>query len=785
MNILFYKTDKTLKIVDDNRILDDIYYQKAHVPTNQDIIKYINKNKKTDRIVLFFSNCKKKDYTACIQKIKVHISKIGHKIPLYDEYSKNLYLISRDQLYNRVVYQYYRFPDNDLYQYFVTKEKNMKKKVEHIKEKPEWKKHLGEFESSSKVHYKIAQSNVMILREYNKLNLMIKFLQSFDLNVLYKTYVWAFYNFSNEIGKNITICIRPSFLPHFRHIKPYYTRSELINLALNMEIIKPSKKYYTSEMVMKLCEKIKQNDISSKTIMNHQTYIIKNNKIGIIQYYSLQGSYFMNQYLRQLNDYEYKNPLLEHNIKSMWKLISSAPAFDKNYILYRFIKSDEHLNHLNIGDKYVSQSFISTTRDPFYRSDLYKFGFILIKIKIPKNVIGVAICMETVSHFPEEQEIILPPRSILQLDKKDIHAPYFHTDDIYQSEINTRYEFTYVGKEEISFINRPLYDEKNEPINFLNIEKEESITINEKIGYFIANYVNPYYQYKTKIGDKNYDIFVEWYDSTDVYKNFYAAKTNNGFSMYTILDNYVSFVIELGMDDEGPYMYVNYYFRYSTINKTKPFSDQDFIDYIASVAHYFEIKNVIIYADYSSCDLREDIPDFDEKHKIYHGGNYCVDFYNYLKYSKKRYSTFDSTELRTKYSFYELNRLKDTDPKIVLSDRDRDEIYTIYTKTYKNYVPKEKDNLADFYIWMIENQCVFLDDLVKKMNRLYAHNNPFENDYYVLDAVNYLYNKNLINEYPTFIENRTKPEHTPTKNMYRLPHDKMRVPKSRTDLEIK
>ena len=73
---------------------------------------------------------------------------------------------------------------------------------------------------------------------------------------------------------------------------------------------------------------------------------------------------------------------LEKNIKAMYDLIRSAPKFDKDYILYRFIKDDPHLINLSVGDTINTKSFLSTTRDPFYRSEEYKFGFIILKIKM-------------------------------------------------------------------------------------------------------------------------------------------------------------------------------------------------------------------------------------------------------------------------------------------------------------------------------------------------------------------------------------------------------------------
>jgi hypothetical protein len=489
----------------------------------------------------------------------------------------------------------------------------------------------------------------------------------------------------------------------------------------------------------------------------------------------------MNQYLRGLVEYNYKNLLLEHVIQSMWMLINDAPSFDKSYILYRFIKNDDHLKHLKIGDKFIFQSFISTTRDPFYRPNKYKFGFILIKIKIPGNIKGVALCIEPLSHFKKEQEIILSPLSILQLDKKDANAPYYHTDKTEQVKIRIRYEFTYIEKKEINFIDRPVYN--NKQVDFLNIDKIKALTINERIIHFVSNYVNPYYQFRAKIGDNIHDIIVEWYDSTEVYKDFYAAITNNGFSMYTIINDYITFFIELGEDSYGTFMFVNYYFRHSTISKNIGITDKNLVDFLASVAYYFEIKNIKIYADYTSCDLKDEIYNIKNSNLLnenkYFGGNYCVDFYNYLKNNSKRYSKFDSKELKPGYSYYQLDRLKKMKPSEILPDRDRDEVYQLYHKTYKDVMPKEKDNVADFYVWVVDYHCsVFLKILVEKMIKYYVRNNPFDNDHYILDAVLYLYNKKMITDYPVFSGSSTDTDKINkqynSKNIYRLSRKRSR-----------
>lgn len=753
--ILYFKKDKTLLLTKYEDVLDKLYFLEAHVPSEKNIKDYI-KNGKDLTILDYIIN---KSPQVIINKIKKDISQIDYKIPLYDEYTKNLYIIPREQVYNKVIYQSYRFPNKQLIEFLNKKKIELKPSVKKISKE---KKNLGEFDTTSVTNYKILHKNIILQREYQKLELMIEFLKSFDINILQTTYIKAFYFYSNEVGKNITICLKPSFLPYFKHINPYYTRSELINLALNMELIEPSNKYYDQESVLKLCDLVKENDIAADTILKHQEHIIKNNKIGIIQYYSLQGSYFMNKYLRSISGTEFKNELLEKIIISMWELIVTAPAFDKSYILYRFIKDDSYLKHLKIGDVFVDPSFISTTRDPFYRSETYKFGFILIKIKIPKNIEGIGLCIESFSHFPKEQEIVLHPLSILKLEKKDDNALYYHTDNFYASNINTRYEFTYIGREKIRMIEKQIL-KKNIIVDFLKIKSIESLTIFEKIKYFINEYVNEIYQFTILIGNKEIDLIVEWYDSTNAYKNFYASTTNNGFSIYTLINNYISFFIEIGEDNNENYMYVNYYFRYSSSNKDSLLKDIDFVEFLSKIAYYFGISDIILYSEYNSCDLQ--YKNLKEKGiRRYHGGNYCVDFYKYLKFNEKRfYKYIDSTVLKSQFSYYDLDRLRNEDPNIILNKEDRDEIYQIYTKIYKN-IYKKLTNLSDFYVWMVENNCIYINLLVEKMNRLYLDNNPFENDYYKLDSSAFLYNKGMISEIPLF----KKSKNTVSKNINQM-----------------
>jgi hypothetical protein len=749
MYILYHKNNNSIKEVEETKVYDDLYYLKARIPTKEDI-KNGQHTKTTQK---FFNN---HNYTDAIQIIKKSISKIDTHIPLYDEYSKNVYIINKNKVYDRVIYSHYRFPDKDMFDKMMDRKNELKQTVKDLTDDFKLGKNLGEFERDEKIHYQVQSSSYFIIREYRKLSLMIKFLNSFDLDELKNTYIKVFYYYSNEVGKNITICRRPSFLPHFKHIKPYYSRSELINLALNIGKIKYEKdKYYDIDDIKRLCKIITKNDINRKILLDHQKYIVDKNKIGIVQYYSMQGSYFMNQYMRGFAPYNYKNEILDENILAMWKLINDAPKFDKSYTLYRFIKSDPHLKELKIGDNYIVSGFMSTTRDAFYRSDIYKFGFILIKLKIPKDVKGVALCMETVSHFPDEQEIILSPLSVMRLDKKDENTLYYHIDDNYQSQIKTRYEFTYVGKKSVNILERPIYND-NTLIDFLGAKRTESISMEERIRYFVKEYVNPLYQFNTLIGKEKYALMAEWYDSTEAYENFYAAKTNNGFVIYTIKNNYILFTIEIGEDTEGSYIYVNYYFKYGSTSSDNLIDDKDFIEFVSKLGYYFKVRNIILYNNYVSCDLSSDISI--DNLKTYKGGNYCIDFYNYLKYgkNKKRYADIkvDPTTLYPKFDYYDLDRLKETNPLTILKKSDEDEIHQIYVKIYEPFVEMDKKNLADFFIYMVDKHCNQIDELIDKMGRIFKDNNPFYQDYYILDGVSFLYNNEMISSIPDFDESK-------------------------------
>lgn len=748
MSIYLYDIkNKVIKIYQNDDVFDSLYFLEARVPTI-DEIKKIKIN---------------------LEDLKRTISKLDNKVPLYDVVTENMYLIKKENVYNRVYHQNYRFPEQLLMEELRLKQKKYAK----IKES-------GNVET-------------LLLRKIIKVDLMITFLENFDLDILYDTYVKIFYKYS-KYGKEITLCKNLSFVPQFLHVKPYLTKGEILNLALNFQVIENE----NIDINETLCKKISQHQMSASMLLSHHNYIILNEKLGLTQYYTIQGSYFMNQYLRNMTSYNNKNEYLEKLIWPMWNLVLKAPEFDKDYYVYRFINNDNFLGNLKIGDVFVESGFMSTTRDPFYRSDLYKFGFILIKVKIPKGKKGIALCLETISHFPEELEIIFPPKTHFKLINKGDECKYYHTDKNFSKQIKTRYEFEWIENKPIVF-SRSVQTLNIKRVNFLEIPKTSSISLTEKIKAFENNYVNEMYQFKTTIGDKEYIVSSEWYDSTGAYKNYYAIESKMGYSIYTLYNGYILFFIEIGETPNGNMMHINYFLKYSSVDPSEIVGDDNLIKFFCSVANYFDVQMVVLYSNYLNCTIYDDmiqsggnilrqrsfgLPDKDtqltadkkigETHIL--GGSYPVDLYQYLTTGKKRYSDINllNIELKPMFSYYYLDTLKTTSPSKVLLKDDRDELYQIYEKIFLHEINKENDTIAFFYSWLKDKKCYLLDYLSRKLDRLFGSNNPFMRDYYLLDAQTYLYNRRLISTYPININKDISIKRNilkENKNDYRINND--------------
>lgn len=720
--IVYFQTEKIFVLVNKDMIFDLFYNDHARIWfSKEEIDKFINKKivvhklETNDKFIFNKTNeYLNKNYFKNLPNLKNIISKINNKIPLYDIYSDNLFLIYKDNVYQRVIYNYYRFPDTNFY-------KNTKNQK------------------------------------------IINFLNNFNLETLENTYIRVFYYYSNKVGKNLTQCIRPSFLSHLTYIKPYYTRSEVINMALNMRIIKPDRTYYTNEKIQELCKKVRRNDINRNIILNHQKYIVDSDGIHRTIYYSLNGAYFMNKYMR--NTKLVKNKLMEKNILGLWSLIKNAPVFDKSYKLYRFVDSDNHLSHLMIGDTYTEQSFISTTRNPFYNSETYKFGFILIKIKIPENVAGVALCMETFSNFRKEEEIIFPPQTHLKLVKKNENSDYYHIDDQFSGKVVTKYEFEYVGSGKIEIIRDIEQEPKTIFNDFSKIKKLKNDDFLSKTEHFSTKYSNQNYQFISQINGKNYTFICEWYDSTSVYEPYFFIKSSNGFYIYCQNPNTSNLSLTLELSENE--MHVNYYSKFSYSDDYLDITTFDAIKFIAKLAYIFGINHIYIHQEYKSCQdfIEEQSSKYkDFKKRILEMHAYRKDYFDYFIGKKKR---FDINGINPKFYYYQLDNLFKTPVEQILRKTDKDELYQIYQK-FTNM--SSKTSYTDFYIYIVKNRPEFIELLEDKSIRIFKKDNPFILDFYLLEGFKFLYNNGLISSMPEI--KKISKQHKTTKNLnksnYRL-----------------
>jgi hypothetical protein len=659
-------------------------------------------------------NKKASNYEELIKKI----SRSKHKIPMFDIKSNNIYLIFFENVYERLTYNDYRFIDNTLINSF------------NINDEKE--------------------------------NKMKKFMENYNLKTLMKTYYKIFYD-SYAFEKHITQCRRPSFIIGLDHIRPYYLLNEIIYLSLDWELInhKPLK-----TEINQLCETIVNYDISKQTLIEHQFYSYNNNLIGLIKHYSLFGSYFMNDYLRRHAQKQlvYTNPILENDIKLMIKLISNAPPFDKDFTVYRFIDNDSFLQGYKIGDNFIDYGFISTTRNPFYYQQHYDFGYILMKIKIPKDKKGCALCIESYSNFSEEEEILLPPTSKLRLDKI-ITDKRIIANELLNRKIIKKYEFTYIDNDftphssgiNPSAQNGALLSEFTNADIRLGIRgevpkikildlKKEIINIHNgdialRLKNFIDDIVNENYLFNAKINNNIITFHVQSYNSKDIYKKFFYYKTSNGVLIYSSHPIYgnINLFIEIGNE-----IHVNYYLKYSITDSSFQIDldNAEWIEWFAMLGYYLGIRNIIFYASYSLPDIKNTI---NEKNILNTRFTYKRDIYEYFKNNKKFYDNI--LEIKPNFDYYQLDYLKTVNTLDVLKKEDKDELYQIYHNLINTNINVEK--IDKFYIYIIHYYPRYIGTLENKIYDLFHQvANPLENISYRLDSWSYLYNRNIINIIP-------------------------------------
>lgn len=656
-------------------------------------------------------------------QVRKNISKNTDRVPLYDIRSNNIFLIYWQNVYPRIYIDSYRFVDENFYSELA----DLKTPTNHD------------------------QANLQILSYY-------------DINELYNTYMKIFYK-SYVVNSYITNCRRPSYYPGMDHISPYYNINELNFLANDWEIT--TKVTVDNAEINDLCKKISKYDIQAQTLIDHQMYIYDSKAIGLVKHYSLFGSYYMNVYLRNTlccliapddylvsvnspaNDSIIRNIYLERQMKIMIKFIINAPSFINSYTVYRFVQHDDYLSHLKVGDVYQDSSFMSTTRNPFYYKENYAFGYILIKIKLPANVKGVGLCIESYSNFPNEEEIILPPTSRYRLDsiKDEFTNTKFHSD--FNLEVQKKYEFTWLGNDYIDksddsiTINIPNgYIPELKIVNFLDLITNENIKytpVSERLKYFRNNYTNINNQFDAIIGNTKYTFNLESYDSTSVYKAFFYYEVSDGIMITTSNPKYgnINILLEIGTE-----IHVNYYFRFSVTDPSVvvDLNKSEWIEWLSLLTYVIGSRTVVIHSNYT---LQPSANDTVEQKIMKTRYTFSQNIYLYMKHKKKMY---EYTEITPHFDYYQLDYLSGVDVADVVDITDKNELYRIAQAAQAVGIT----NMYDFYIYVVENFPKLISIIEDKMSNIYdSDTNPFINIEYSLDAWLYLYNRELIGNIPS------------------------------------
>lgn len=789
--ILYDSSNNKCVNVKEYDVYDKMYYNRYKIPTKQQIEEHKLKYK-DDKISIHFET----KIDEKLSEIKKNISKIDYKIPLFDICTYNLYLVNRDDVLNKSLNEHFRCPTKETIKYtkkiilkscmflkHYTSEEFKKvytsgsNKIKHQYSK----KLFGLAQKIESRHFedtdvddceqfvlqiykknenllrdkleipKIKMINhtkddneisifQMILKETTvgyKAHRMLEFLNMLNLKILFKTYNNIISYLLDKLNNEITFVKRNDYMQESFYSKPYFSKNEIVENITN--------------------KKINEVIINKKTLIKHNMHIAKNKKINLIKYYTFNGSSVMNKYLRD-DEKHIKNDHTEKLINVLTKLIHSAPPFNNTTIVYRTIH-DDFLENLKIGDTYIEKGFLSTTRNQFYTSEHYSFGNIMLVIEIPTKKAGIALCVETLSMYPEEQEIIFPPLSIFKLTKKESNIKHYYSGKSKYIILKWKYYFVYIGRQHDNLI----FEEKNnghnhQPTNLLkNVSNKyficESANINFDTlkNYFIKKMLNETEQLFFNINNVEYVVNLEVYNSTNayikkydlygkyIYKKIYINDTTDGFALYCVHNDNLLFFAEIFNLKKIIQMHVNYPtqfccvgYSFNDYNKKK---DDLMLKMIAQIAYFFNVDNVFIYGSY--------IP-YKISNKSYNLSIICADIYSYIVSKKKRFDNHPNNIITEMFSYEMMDVLKKLSPQLIINSEPKDELYRSY-KIFKLFC---NDSIMDLLLWLYDYNDELVEILISRFSSLnvYKNNNPFDTDNlkYKFNYCDYLIENNMI-----------------------------------------
>ncbi len=645
------------------------------------------------------------------KKDKIALSQYSEFIPMYDIFSDDIYPINSSKLYYRLIDCHYRFITDEV-----------KKWIENKRDKTD--------DNNMKTKY----------------DDILSIIDNYDLETLEKTSYETLYRYSPDFGLTISICKRNSFHPYATHLNPYYTKNELIKLGMNNMLID---KLSSSSLVDKklhydICKKVSKNDISYKTILVHMRNIIENNCIGWIVFYSMTGSYIFNKILRSIqldsksisrshSQLRLKTKLPNYMYLGLKKIIDTINKVDlpKDYYFYRFVWDDDFLRDLRVGDIFVDNGLISTTRDPFYSPGLkMDFGLVLIKINVPEHLKGVGLLIENFSMFPKEEEFLIQPFTKLKLKAKNDKATYYHINEKFEKIIKKRYEFDMISTKNSEMIGKIEHDlvspDKNIPIIDifdLNMNGRDRIDL-------FSNFLDKcdsLGQFRLVLDNIEIIFICQWFDSTGSYSNMYKNRTKDGFIITHYINGYPMLSIEMGDD-----LFINYFRTIcpydNDVNELEVELNNDIIeDIVAHFARLFKYNNAKIFFTYKN------FSEFNNQDtEFLYSRLYCDTIYRYFKTGENNTLKYYKYE----NGFYMLDKIGNTKVDDVIINKLPKEMKKTYT-------------WKELYIDIVERYFYLYKRLEEWMD--VEFNNITKKSFYTFNIVLYLKNKGYdIAEIPNY-----------------------------------
>lgn len=485
-------------------------------------------------------------------------------------------------------------------------------------------------------HFRIINTDLIHFLKTNDITHLDDKIKLFDLNIINQNFLKFIYYESEEIGADISYFKNPAFIKKL-NVKPFLKKSAIINTALNLGLLKPKDLPYNKDLKT-IYDKIKPLLFTEKILINHIELINQENMNSIINFFSVYGSSLLNDYLR--GNFNYYDENIEQQINQLYNVISKTEKIDHEKLIFRFISEDSFLNLTKVGDYYENESFISCTRKPSI--NIEDFGYIILKITLPKNIDGIFLSIENDSAFYDEREMVLKPGIKFKLKNIDNDVNFYLFDDkqVFSYKIHKRYELEIVGIS--NKLSIPKYEIKQIPeINIMNIKFDydtgEDKAINIIKNYFFIN-KSCKLIFPNNLKKKFY--FYN-YDSTKAYSKFHYFKIKKGFILFSFNDdNELDCFIEL-----GDIIIVNYPGKYIKIN---PHPDTTLI--VSCIAYIFNIDKVKVF------------PEFISLNSITNSNN---PIFQNIKINKIIYNIINNLKLNNEFNLYNRNEIYEFFDKIV------------------------------------------------------------------------------------------------------------------------